>query len=90
MIALLGAVVVIGCLRAAAVARDSFGQYLCVGIAAMLMTHIFINVGMTIGIMPITGVPLPMLSYGGSFVLTCCILLGLVQSVYRHRQNFDV
>ncbi len=90
VIALLGAVVVIGCLRAAAVARDSFGQYLCVGIAAMLMTHIFINVGMTIGIMPITGVPLPMLSYGGSFVLTCCILLGLVQSVYRHRQNFDV
>jgi len=90
VIVLLGIVVVYGCMRASWEARDKFGQYLCVGIAAMLMTHIFINVGMTIGIMPITGVPLPMLSYGGSFILTCCILLGLVQSVYRHRQNFNV
>ena len=54
----------------------------------MLMTHVFINIGMTIGITPITGLPLPFLSYGGSFLISCFILLGLVQSVYRHRKEF--
>lgn len=86
---LIAIIVVGGCLRSAALSRDSFGRFLCVGIAAILMTHSFINIGMTIGIMPITGLPLPMLSYGGTFVLTCCILLGLVQSVYRHRKAYQ-
>ena len=87
-ILLMAIIVIYGCVRAAQVSRDRFGQFLCIGIAATLMTHTFINVGMTIGIMPITGLPLPMLSYGGTFVLTCCILLGLVQSVYRHRKEY--
>ncbi len=86
---LIAVIVIGGCLRSATLSRDKFGQFLCVGIAAILMTHIFINIGMTLGIMPITGLPLPMLSYGGTFVLTCCILLGLVQSVYRHRKAYD-
>lgn len=85
---LLGIIVLFCCPRAATLSRDRFGQLLCIGIAAMLATHIFINVGMTLGIMPITGLPLPMLSYGGSFVLTCCVLFGFVQSVYRHKQQF--
>ena len=85
---LMAAIVAYGCVRAAQVSRDKFGQFLCIGIATILMTHSFINVGMTIGIMPITGLPLPMLSYGGTFVLTCCILLGLVQSVFRHRREY--
>ncbi len=88
VIVLLACVVAYGCVRAAQVSRDRFGQFLCIGIAAILMTHSFINVGMTIGIMPITGLPLPMLSYGGTFVLTCCILLGIVQSVFRHRREY--
>ncbi len=87
-ILLMAGIVAYGCVRAAQVSRDKFGQFLCVGIAAIFMTHSFINVGMTIGIMPITGLPLPMLSYGGTFVLTCCVLLGLVQSVFRHRRQF--
>jgi rod shape determining protein RodA len=61
---------------------------LATGAAALLMTHVFVNVGMTIGITPITGLPLPFLSYGGSFLVSCCILMGLVQSVYRHRKEF--
>jgi rod shape determining protein RodA len=85
---LMAAIVAYGCVRASQVSRDKFGQFLCIGIATILMTHSFINVGMTIGIMPITGLPLPMLSYGGTFVLTCSILLGLVQSVYRHRKEY--
>lgn len=88
-IVLMAVIIIYGCLRTAQKSRDLFGQYLCIGIAAILMTHTFINIGMTIGIMPITGVPLPMLSYGGTFVLTCCILLGLIQSVYRHRRDFS-
>lgn len=75
-------------LRIASMAQDRFGALLAVGAAVLLMVHIFINVGMTIGITPITGLPLPFLSYGGSFLLSCCILLGLVQSVYRFRKDF--
>lgn len=81
-------IVIYGCVHTAQLSRDKFGQFLCIGIAAILMTHSFINIGMTIGVMPITGLPLPMLSYGGTFVVTCCILLGLVQSVYRHRRDY--
>lgn len=88
VVLLLAAVVILGALLSAQVSRDRFGQFLCIGIAAILMTHTFINVGMTIGVMPITGLPLPMMSYGGTFVLTCCILLGLIQSVYRHRREY--
>ncbi|MBE6412711.1 MAG: rod shape-determining protein RodA [Opitutales bacterium] len=87
-IVLMAVIIIYGCLGASQRSRDKFGQYLCVGIGVILMTHTFINVGMTVGIMPITGLPLPMLSYGGTFVLTCSILLGLVQSVYRHRKEY--
>lgn len=83
------AVIVYRCVRTAQLSRDKFGQYLCIGIAAIFITHIFVNVGMTIGVMPVKGLPLPMLSYGGSFVLACCILLGIVQSVYRHRREYS-
>ena len=75
-------------IRIAGLARDRFGLYLAVGISAIFMVHIFVNIGMTIGLMPITGLPLPFLSYGGSFVLSCCILQGLIQSVYRFRKDF--
>jgi rod shape determining protein RodA len=61
---------------------------LAVGVTVIFTIHTFINIGMTIGMMPITGLPLPFLSYGGSFLLTCCILQGIVQSVYRHRKAF--
>lgn len=70
--------------RTAARAADRFGSLLALGAAVILGTHVVINVGMNIDLMPVTGVPLPFLSYGGSFVLSCFLLLGLVQSVHRH------
>ncbi len=76
-------------IRIAGMARDRFGALLAVGVSVILMIHVFINIGMTIGLMPITGLPLPFLSYGGSFVLSCCILQGLIQSVYRYRRDFS-
>jgi len=79
---------IFGCLKVASKAADRFGAMLAVGVSVLLMTHVFINIGMTIGITPITGLPLPFLSYGGSFLISCFILLGLVQSVYRHRKEF--
>ena len=79
--------VVFGCLRVAAQAEDRFGSMLAVGVSVLLMTHIFINVGMTIGITPITGLPLPFLSYGGSFMVVCFLMLGMVQSVFRYRKS---
>jgi rod shape determining protein RodA len=74
-------------LRIAWLARDRFGQLLCVGVAVLFMVHVFVNIGMVQGLMPVKGIPLPLMSYGGSFVLTCCILMGLVQSVYRHSRE---
>jgi rod shape determining protein RodA len=63
-------------------AKDLFGSLIAAGIAAMLMFQVFVNVGMTIGIMPITGVTLPLMSYGGSSVITTLLAVGLLQSIY--------
>ena len=71
--------------RAAQLARDEFGTLLCTGIMIMLVAQIFENVGMTMGIMPITGIPLPFISYGGSALLTMFLSMGLVLSVHMRR-----
>jgi rod shape determining protein RodA len=69
-------------LRILATSRDLFGSLIAAGVAAMLMFQVFVNVGMTIGIMPITGVTLPLMSYGGSSVITTLLAVGLLQSIY--------
>jgi len=71
--------------RAAQLAADSMGTLLCIGVMSMFLFHIFENVGMNLGIMPVTGIPLPLVSQGGSAVVASCIALGLVQSVHMHR-----
>jgi rod shape determining protein RodA len=71
--------------RIAQLAADPMGTLLCIGVLSMLLFHIFENVGMNLGIMPITGIPLPFVSQGGSSVVAACIALGLVQSVHMHR-----
>jgi rod shape determining protein RodA len=69
-------------LRILVMAKDLFGSLVAAGAAAMLMFQVFVNVGMTIGIMPITGVTLPLMSYGGSSVITTLLAVGLLQSIY--------
>ena len=69
-------------LRMIVIAKDLFGSLVAAGAAAMLMFQVFVNVGMTIGIMPITGVTLPLMSYGGSSVITTLLAIGLLQSIY--------
>ncbi|MDX1467977.1 MAG: rod shape-determining protein RodA [Acidimicrobiia bacterium] len=66
-------------------ARDRFGALVATGIAAMVMFHVFVNVGMTMGIMPVTGLPLPFLSQGGSFYLAMTLALGIANSVWLMR-----
>lgn len=77
--------IVLCCLRAAFLAADAFGVYLATGVAAMMVTHAYINIGMTFQAAPIIGIPLPLVSYGGSFMISTMICLGLVQSVYIRR-----
>lgn len=75
-------------LRIAATARDKFGALLVVGVVGYVFWHMTINVGMVIGLLPIVGVPLPLLSYGGSSMLTTMLGLGLVSSVAYRRYIF--
>ncbi len=82
------AVMIVGIGQAALRARDRFGRLLCVGSLLMLFVHLYVNIGMTIGMMPVTGLPLPLVSYGGSFMLGTMMLLGMVQSVYIRRIRF--
>ncbi len=72
-------------LRTAFIAADPFGRYLAIGIAAIFFSHCFVNMGMSIGLAPITGLSLPFVSYGGSFMLSGMAALGVLQSVYRNR-----
>jgi rod shape determining protein RodA len=81
--------VLLWCLWVAARARDKIGALLAVGVMTMLFTHIFVNIGMTIHLVPITGIPLPFISYGGTFLVACLAAMGLVQSVWVHRKNFE-
>jgi rod shape determining protein RodA len=76
-------------LRTAFFARDKFGYLLAVGVAAMFFEHSYVNIGMNIRLMPITGLPLPLVSYGGSFVLTTMVCLGILQSIYIHRKKYE-
>lgn len=68
-------------------ARDLFGRLIAVGIFGMLLIHTLENVGMNIGLMPVTGIPLPFISYGGSFTITVLAAMGLLQSIDMRRRS---
>ncbi|MBL6764550.1 MAG: rod shape-determining protein RodA [Verrucomicrobiae bacterium] len=95
-IGFIGSVVVIGLyaviffigIRVAAQARDRLGRLVAVGVVTLLFSHVFINIGMNIRLMPVTGVPLPLLSSGGSFTLVSLLAIGLLQNVHRHRRSY--
>ena len=74
-------------LRIAATAPDHYGELVATGVAAIVMFHVFISVGMTLGLVPITGLPLPFLSQGGSFYVTLTAGIGICLSMWRRRTN---
>ena len=78
------------CLRLVIIAqnsKDNFGSLLAIGVLSMIVFQVLVNIGMTIGLAPVTGIPLPWLSYGRSSLLTNFIAIGLVESVYNNRQR---
>jgi len=81
------AFVVWRCWRAAMLARDQAGTLICVGVMAVIVFQVFENVGMTMGIMPIAGIPLPFVSYGGSAIIAYSVGMGLVLNVHMRRFN---
>jgi rod shape determining protein RodA len=88
IIVLLG-IVITRALRIAARAGDQFGTLVATGIAIWFAFQAFVNIGMTVGIMPITGLPLPFISYGGSAAFADMIAIGILQSVHRKRTGLD-
>ena len=81
------------CFKVAQRADNLFGRYICVGVGAMFLFHVFENIGMCLGLMPVTGIPLPFISYGGTSLITMLAGIGLVMSVSYHnkpRSVFDV
>ena len=85
---ILEGLILLAALRVSWCARDGTGSLIAAGVMAMLFTHIFVNIGMTIKVVPITGIPLPFMSYGGTFLVVCLAGMGLVQSVWIHRKPF--
>ena len=81
LIALYG-VVIWRCLRIATLSRDMYGSILAGGVAVMFLFQVFVNMGMTIGIMPVTGIPLPLVSYGGTAMIAFLMLVGLLEAIH--------
>jgi rod shape determining protein RodA len=73
--------------RVGHLSKDLFGAYICAGIFGVILWHVFQNIGMTMGIMPVTGVPLPFVSYGGSSLLSFAIMIGLIESIHMRRMR---
>jgi rod shape determining protein RodA len=88
MVLALYCVVLFTGIRIAGQARDRLGKLLAVGVVTLIFSHVFINIGMNIRIMPVTGVPLPLLSYGGSSVLGSLIAIGLLQNIHIYRKGY--
>lgn len=79
----------IQCIFIAYYSRDMSGQIICASVVALFFAHIFENIGMCVTLTPVTGIPLPFISYSGTFVVMCMFMLGLVQSVWIHRHGDD-
>lgn len=82
-------ILIIRIVNIGAQARDALGRYLAFGVAAMILFQILINVGMNIGIMPVTGIPLPLISHGGSSLFSTLIALGIVGSIFIRRKTIS-
>ncbi|MBQ7901462.1 MAG: rod shape-determining protein RodA [Clostridia bacterium] len=79
--------IVFRCIYNSKVAKNDFSSNICIGVACMFMAHIFENIGMCVGLMPVTGIPLPFFSYGGSSLITNFVAIGLVLSTYMRRRE---
>jgi rod shape determining protein RodA len=88
LVVLLFALLVLRAFHVASASRSSFGSLLIVGIAGLIFYHASVNMAMTMGLFPVTGLPLPFVSYGGSFLLTMMAGLGQMANVAVHRHHY--
>lgn len=89
LLALFAALVVLA-LRVARRSKDRYGSLLVVGVTALLMWQVLINIGMVIGLLPVVGIPLPFVSYGGSSLITLCLAIGIIENVSMRRYVFHM
>ena len=75
------------CVRVAGLADDAFGRLIAVGVAVFILFQVFVNIGVNIRLLPVTGVPLPLVSQGGSSLVTIMAALGILQSILGHRRK---
>ncbi len=93
---LIGGVVVLGLfaillfhgIRLASIAKNKFGSLLAIGFTSLFAFHVFVNIGMSVGLMPVIGIPLPFLSYGGSSLVSYMMIAGLMMNVYANRKEY--
>ena len=86
LLVLIFSMLLIQCIIVSYYSRDMSGQIIAASVVALFFAHIFENIGMCILLMPVTGIPLPLISYSGTFVVMCMFMLGLTQSVWVHRR----
>jgi len=70
------------------IVKNRYGSFLAIGLTSIFASHIFINVGMSLGLLPVIGVPLPFLSYGGSALITNMVMVGLLMNLYANRKEY--
>ena len=82
------AVILVHGVRVGYVVKNRFGSTIAIGITALFAVHVFVNIGMSVGLMPVIGIPLPFLSYGGSSLCSYMIMMGLLMNVYANRKEY--
>ncbi|MBX2992357.1 MAG: rod shape-determining protein RodA [Bacteroidetes bacterium] len=88
IIIILFALLLFSGVRIATVVKNPYGSFVAIGVTGIFATHIFMNIGMAIGLAPVVGIPLPFLSYGGSALIADMIMIGLLLNVYAHRKEY--
>jgi rod shape determining protein RodA len=88
IIIILYLIIIIRFISNASISKNKFLSLSCIGFASLFLFHLLINVGMTIGIMPVIGIPLPLVSYGVSSLLTFMVMIGIGMNTFRHRNIY--
>jgi rod shape determining protein RodA len=72
----------------ASIVKSRYASFVAIGLTALIATHVFLNIGMALGMLPVIGVPLPFLSYGGSFLISSTIMIGILMNLYTNRKEY--
>jgi len=87
-VVLLFLIMIVQTIHVANICKNKFLSICCIGIATLFSFHMLVNMGMTLGIMPVIGIPLPFMSYGVSFLISNMIMLGIILNAYRNRKEY--